>query len=397
MKKKILAVLMAVVFVMSSIPLLASDLRDLQNQLDEALADVQGQQEELAATREAINRINEELRVLDDRLNSATFDLHNISIALDATTTALEQAELDIAAAQEEIDRQYDIIMRRLRDMQMQGTMGLLSVLFQATSLRDFLFRLEYVNNVARADQEMVARLESSEARLILLQESYARQYSMVGDLQLRQQAYIDYLESMEEERIAYFEALLEDEYNAAALLAFYQEQAEYIEAVWREAYQAEQRRLEEERRARQRRIEEEQRIAIANLSGMFRWPVPSSASISSPFGPRRHPITGRQETHSGIDIRAAHGAEIQAADDGVVILSGRNGGFGITVIIDHGDGIHTLYAHNSRNLVSVGDRVTRGQAIALVGSTGVSTGPHLHFEVRVGGRWVDPGPFLGL
>jgi len=399
MKKKLLAVFMVIVFVMSSIPLFASDLGDLRNQHDDAQADVQAQQQELAATQEAINQIYEELRVLDERLGNAVYDLHIIGEALDATTTALGQSILDISAAQEEIDRQYDVIVSRLRDMQTQGTMGLLSVLFQATSLRDFLFRLEYVNNLAQADQEMVARLESSEARLILLQESYARQYDMVEVLLLRQQAYVDYLADIEAERKAYFEALLEDEYKAAALLAFYEERAEEVYAIWREAYQAEQRRLEEERRARQRRIEEEQRLAMANLSGMFQWPVPSRtlADISSPFGPRRHPITGRQETHSGVDIRAAQGTEIVAAEAGVVILSGWNGGFGITVIIDHGDGIHTLYAHNSRNLVNVGDRVTRGQPIALVGTTGVSTGPHLHFEVRVGGRWVDPGPFLGI
>jgi len=397
MKKKILAVLMVIVFAVPGIPILANDLQNLRDERDEALADVQEQQEELAALHAEMDRIEDELRELDERLIAATDDFHNISQALDATTAAFEQAALDVAVTQEELYRQYDVITARLRDMQTQGTMGLLSVLFQATSLRDFLLRLEYVNNLARADQEMVARLEATEVRLILLQESYARQFNMVEDLQIRQQRYIDYLANLEAERIAYFELLLEDEYRAAALLAFYEERAAEVYAIWHEAYQEEQRRLEEERRARQRRIEEEQRIAVANLSGMFLWPVESSASISSPFGPRRHPITGRQETHSGIDIRAVHGAAIRAADCGVVILSGWNGGFGITVIIDHGDGIHTLYAHNSRNLVSVGDRVTRGQTIALVGSTGVSTGPHLHFEVRVGGRWVNPGPFLGL
>jgi len=397
MKKKLLALLMVVVFVVTAIPLLASELDDLRGQYDDARADVYEQQEELYAMRVAIDQIYEELRVLDDRLSLATIDLFNINQALYATMDALDQTVMDIAMIQDELERQYDFIIDRLRDMQEQGTMGLLSVLFQATSLRDFLLRLEYVNNVARLDREMVARLEATEVRLTLTQDAYMRQYDLVEVLLLSQQSYLEDLEYLEAERVAYFYALREDEYRAAALLAFYEEQADYFEALWREAYEADQRRREEERRARDARIREEQRIAIANLSGMFQWPVPSSASISSPFGPRTHPIRGGHEMHTGIDIRASHGADIVAADCGVVIHSGWRGGFGLTVIIDHGDGIHTLYAHNSHNLVSVGDGVTRGQRIALIGSTGVSTGPHLHFEVRVGGMWEDPGPFLGL
>jgi len=339
------------------------------------------------------------LRALDEQLASASIDLHNINQVLYVTSMALEQAALDIVEAQDELYRQYEIIVDRLRDIQEQGTMGLLSVLFQATSLRDFLLRLEFVNNVARQDQEMVARLEASEVRLTRIQELYAEQLDSLEILQRRQQEYVAQLEYVEAVRVAYFETLLENEYSAAALLAFYQERMVYSEAIWREAYEADQRRREEERLERERRIQEENRRAMENLSGRFLWPVPSAvlADITSGFGPRTHPITRRHDNHSGIDIRAPIGRNIVAADDGVVILSGWNGGFGITVIIDHGDGIHTLYAHNSRNLVSVGDRVRRGDVIALIGTTGVSTGPHLHFEVRVGGRAVDPRPFLGI
>lgn len=399
MRKKFLVFLLVIVFVASGIPIFANDLRDLRDQYDDALADVQEQQEELAVTRAQLDAISAELRVLDERLISAVDDLHSINQALYVTSVAMYQTKQDITAAQDELDRQYDIILDRLRDMQVQGTMGLLSVVFQATSLRDFLLRLEYVNNVARNDREMVARLEATEARLMQVQEAYIRQYDSVEVLRLRQQSYVEYLEYVEAERIVYFEALLDDEYRMEAMLAYYREHADYVGAMFREAYEAEQRRQEAERLERQRRIEQQQREAMANLNGMFGWPVPSRtlADITSPFGPRIHPISRRQDNHSGIDIRASHGANIVAVEDGVVTFSGWSGGYGITVIIDHGDGIHTLYAHNSRNLVSVGDRVTRGQVIALIGSTGVSTGPHLHFEVRVGGRAVDPGPFLGI
>jgi len=406
MRKKAFAVLMAFVFVMYSVPLLADDLRDLRDQYDDARAEVQEQQEELAVTRAEIDRIYEELWILDERLVSAVEDLHSINQALYVTTVAMNQALADIAAAQEELDRQYDAIIGRLRDKQERGNMGLLSVLFQATSVRDFLLRLEYVNNLARHDREMVARLEASEARLTQMREAYVRQYDSVEVLRVRQQSYVYYLEHVEAEREAYFLALLDDEYRMEAMLALYREQAASAGAIWREAYEAEQRRQEEERLEREARLRAQQqaqteaaRAAMANLNGAFQWPVPSRtlADITSRFGPRIHPISRRQDNHSGLDIRASHGANIVAADCGVVIFSGRSGGYGITVIIDHGDGLHTLYAHNSRNLVNVGDHVTRGQVIALIGSTGVSTGPHLHFEVRVGGTAVDPEPFLGI
>lgn len=124
---------------------------------------------------------------------------------------------------------------------------------------------------------------------------------------------------------------------------------------------------------------------------GKLLWPVPSSHTVTSPFGMRFHPVTGTYKMHTGIDIAANTGDEIVAAADGVVTTSGPYGGYGNTVVIDHSGGISTLYAHNSQVLVKVGDVVKKGQKIALAGSTGIATGSHLHFEVRVSGTPVNP------
>ena len=126
-------------------------------------------------------------------------------------------------------------------------------------------------------------------------------------------------------------------------------------------------------------------------------WPLPGFTRISSGYGQRTHPISRRSEFHTGIDLPAPSGTYIYAAESGTVIISGWNGGFGNTVVIDHDNGLSSLYAHNSRNLVSVGQWVNRGDRIARVGSTGVSTGPHLHFEVRHNGRHVSPYGYLGI
>lgn len=123
------------------------------------------------------------------------------------------------------------------------------------------------------------------------------------------------------------------------------------------------------------------------------RWPV--SGRITSRYGNRRHPILRVNRFHEGVDIAAAYGTPIRATADGVVVKSGRSGGYGNVVEISHGFNCKTFYAHNSRNVVKVGQKVKKGQVIAYVGSTGLSTGPHCHYEVRIGGRHVDPAPYM--
>ena len=133
---------------------------------------------------------------------------------------------------------------------------------------------------------------------------------------------------------------------------------------------------------------------SVAAANGLLAIPIPG-AVITSPFGPRIDPVTGAIGFHPGVDFGARYGVPIEAAADGIVVWAGPNGGYGNCTIIDHGYGLATLYAHQSNIIVKVGDTVTRGQVIGQVGSTGYSTGPHLHFEVRVHGNPVDPLPYL--
>jgi murein DD-endopeptidase MepM/ murein hydrolase activator NlpD len=130
-------------------------------------------------------------------------------------------------------------------------------------------------------------------------------------------------------------------------------------------------------------------------VGGVMKWPTPGYTRVSSPYGMRIHPIYKVKKMHTGIDIDAPSGAKIIAANSGKVILAGWNGGYGNCVIIDHGSGLATLYAHQSKILVSVGDKVNKGDTIGKVGSTGLSTGPHLHFEVRKGGQTTNPIPYV--
>ena len=135
--------------------------------------------------------------------------------------------------------------------------------------------------------------------------------------------------------------------------------------------------------------------IAAEYIGGELAWPVPGYTRISSKYGMRTHPITGVYKLHTGTDISAPMGANFVAANDGIVTKAGYNGAYGNMVIIDHGGGVSTLYAHGSEILVQLGQTVTRGEPVLKVGSTGYSTGPHAHFEVRLNGEVTDPMPYI--
>jgi murein DD-endopeptidase MepM/ murein hydrolase activator NlpD len=135
--------------------------------------------------------------------------------------------------------------------------------------------------------------------------------------------------------------------------------------------------------------------LSLTGDQGPWRRILGGAARLSSPFGMRSHPITGKRQFHAGIDLAAPQGTAVRPLRPGVVTFSGQQGGYGNTVIMRHADGVETLYAHMSSNLVKVGDRVGVGATIGLVGTTGRSTGPHLHFEVRRAGHVFDPLPYL--
>jgi murein DD-endopeptidase MepM/ murein hydrolase activator NlpD len=124
-------------------------------------------------------------------------------------------------------------------------------------------------------------------------------------------------------------------------------------------------------------------------------WPVPGRSQISSGYKSRRNPVNGRSEFHTGVDIPAPTGTSILAAAAGVCIFSGWQSGYGYVIILDNGNGISTLYAHNSKLVAKVGEKIARGQVVSRCGSTGNSTGPHCHFEVRINGKHTNPMPYL--
>ena len=269
------------------------------------------------------------------------------------------------------IAEQKELFSERLVSMYKAGQMSYLEVLLSSNSLSDFMARLYYLREIAQDDVRLI---EEYQAMKVALDE---KKESLEKDLED-----MTWSKKQEEEKRA---AVASRSNDRERYLAQLQQDREKLEEALDQ--------MERESKALEKVIadlqaEGHQREKPGGLS-MIR-PV-SGGWVSSEYGNRWHPILGKYKWHSGIDIAVNSGTPIKAAEDGTVILSGSNGGYGLCVIIDHGGGISTLYGHASKLLVKKGDIVTRGQTVALAGSTGVSTGPHLHFEVRIKGVTDNP------
>ena len=397
--KKLAICVLALIFVMVLAPIqhvsASRQTRERLEALDAARQEARLQERNmrrlLQDTHGEIERILFEMQALDERMMDALEALDEIEFLIVSSKLRKEYAEIELESAREERDLYFSIFLSRVRAMQEHGPVRYLEILFQAESISDFLLRLENVRTVAQFNQDVMQRLEYNEERYLSNVDELARTHSLVLDLQFQQELAKQNMQNAMDDRTEWLAGLVNDaEYQAFLISIYEQEQAvlnqefSYLEIRFQEELdEMERRRLEEEQRRRLARL--------TNFRGRFVWPIPTHAPGTRGFGVQMHPILGDYRMHTGIDVSAPTGTRIYAAAEGYVRFVGWMGGFGNTVIIDHGGGYSTLYAHNSRNRVSRGQHVVSGQHIADVGSTGMSTGPHLHFEIRRNNVAVDP------
>ena len=344
----------------------------LQQQLEEQMEDVEAQQNAAVDTRDLLLA---QLEAINDELESI-----EAQIAWYDEEIALKEEQRKEAEAREA--EQYDLFCQRVRAMEEEGTVSYWSILFNATSFSDMLDRLEDIDAVMAYDNQVMDELIATREELERLQAELEAARAEEEEAKAQQ-----------EERKAEQQALVAeaqkvvDELNSnlEELNRKLDEQDAAVAAV-----QAEIERKQAEYEAQR----QQNGTTIISESG-YMWPLPGYYRLSSLFGYRIHPISGKPHSHSGIDIPAPGDTPILAARSGQVITSVYGSGaywsYGNYVVIDHGDGETTLYAHMSSRAVSEGEMVTQGQVIGYVGTTGNSTGNHLHLEVRENGQRVDP------
>ena len=255
------------------------------------------------------------------------------------------------------------------------GQVNYLDVLLGAADFRDFSSRMYLLQRVVRRDFNLIDRLETQREELLAKKAELDDSKSQLSAA---------HEEGQKEQQIVAQKTVERQKLYEQALAEKAQLDAEYEEL---------QRNSQEITAMIQRMEQEGRMMPQAGGTGQLAWPV--NGEITSPFGWRVHPIWGTQIFHAGLDIGADYGDPVHAADSGTVVYAGWMGGYGNAVMIDHGGGMVTLYGHNSSITVGEGEQVSKGQTIALAGSTGNSTGPHCHFEVRIHGEVVSPLQYL--
>ncbi len=347
--------------------------------LEDKLTDIQSRMEEEQTkaneARVQIDNISEKLRVIQERLAAANAQYKAVKDELDETERKLEENQAALEKAQEEMEKHMRILRRRLRDIYQNGQINYLDVLFGAKDFNDFVTRMELLKRVIKHDYDLIMEIKAQRA-LILTKKA---------ELEKNKQD----IEKLEQSARAKKQEIENTRAEEQAVLDRVTNERDLAEQAYQELLEASK---EVERMIRQSRY----RVSAGaggQSTGAMIWPI--SGPITSEFGWRTHPIFGTSRFHSGLDIGGDYGEPVVAADGGVVIYAGWISGYGNAVIIDHGGGISSLYGHNDSLTVSDGESVGRGQVIAYCGSTGNSTGPHVHFEVRQNGEPVSPYNYL--
>ena len=366
----------------------------------DALAVSQSQIDALEEQRDELKAQREEMQAGIDELESQQADILEQKTALDERnevyrqeielteeqvglyTQLVEQKQREVEQATADEDEQLASYRRHVRAMEENGKFTYLSILFGSSSLGELMSNLDMVGEIMEADQRSYEQYTAAREESERVQAEYE---DMLAELDARQA-------ELEAEK-AELEAQIEE---AEQLIAELEAQLETDRAAYEEQLAKEQA-LESEI---QNMIAELERQEAANSivsTGTYIWPLPGY-SPGSAYGWRIHPIWGDMRFHAGEDIGAPSGTPILAADSGIATVIPNNGnGYGNYIIINHGGGRTTLYAHMSAFAVSNGQSVTQGQTIGYVGSTGNSTGPHLHFEVRVNGATTDPKSYFSF
>ncbi len=385
------AIILAVAFltaaVLPMIPVGAASATDLQKQVNQAKKSREAAKKQLDNVKANKANVSQEVINIDADITRAEDEIESTEFALEQSKIALAQKEQELAIAEQNCVEYDDDFKTRARIMYENGTGTYLEVLFGASSFGDFLSRVEMVKEIVEYDKKVLAELVAS--RNAINEARIAVQTEKEG-LELRQ-AQLEQTKAELADRLEAKQLLLK---QLESDLGAYQkafEQAEAAEAKAQKELQKELAALAAKEAAEAKKKNQTYTPPKYTGSGKFSWPCPASSRITSYYGYRTHPIYKTKKFHSGIDIGAGYGSAIIAAESGTVVSSGNKGGYGKCVVLSHGSGLTTLYGHCSSLLVKAGDKVSKGQTIAKVGSTGVSTGNHLHFEVRVNGSTTDP------
>jgi len=377
-RRSLAGILAAVFFAIALLmmPTYGSELDEMREKQKEVKQEIERTKQKLQEAKEEQRTIFGQLKNLNDTIEETTAQLETIRERLRLTEAAIEKTERELKEAEARLQERVEILSVRLKEIYQQGNVDYLEVLLEATSFRDFLVRFHLLEKIAEQDMQLVDEIEAERQKIA----------NKKADLEVKRQE----LAGLERETRLKREELEQKKVEKEQLLAALETEKATIERALKELEQASNIIAAKIRAIQARNANKGNRFG-----GKLSWPTPGYTFITSDYGWRVHPILGIRRLHTGIDIGAPMGANVYSAGSGVVIFTGWLGAYGNAIVIDHGDGISTLYAHLSRISVREGQEVGNQEKIGDVGSTGWSTGPHLHFEVRVNGEPVNPWGYV--
>jgi len=380
----------------------ASSLSDItSSSIAAKKEEIQNAAKEQSAIKDSIS----DMKQLINNLKGKKADLNKYISSIDGTVDELEgnirsyealiaekEAELarkeeELLAAEAQEEAQYDIMQLRIQYLYERGESSFLEMILHSESFGEMLNRAEYVEEIAAYDNQMLHAYMLQKEYIELCKQSVEQEKTTLDESKAALESEKQTLEALREQKAkdlaAYEHDIQLSESHMKDLEADLKFQTDLIS------------KLEGEITEEQKAILAQSGITLEYDGGAFHWPAPSYIAITSDFGWRSDPFTGYKAYHNGVDMAAAKGTPIVAAYDGIVVDAGYNGSMGNYVIMDHGTGLYTIYMHASKLYVSADDVVAGGETIAAVGSTGRSTGPHLHFSVRLNGLYVSPWDYL--
>lgn len=362
-----------------------NQMQEEKKTLQSGLSDVQKMVQELETVKgdlqTYVTKLDANLSTIEAKIAEVKELIREKEEEIAVTTQVLEEAE-------ETEVQQYEAMRQRIRFMYEKGSTFSMELLLSAESFGDMLNKADYIAKLSDYDRRMLEEYEATREEIEVCKASLEEEQAMLEEARAvveQEQASLNALINEKTTQINAFEADISNkEQIIAAYEAEIKEQNETIAAL--EAAVAEERK----------RIAQENGKLTSYDGGVFQWPAPSYTRISEEYGDRIHPILKTPQFHNGLDLAAPNGSPILAAYDGEVVAAAYSGTMGNYIMIDHGDSLYTIYMHASALYVNKGDLVVKGEKIAAVGSTGRSTGPHLHFSVRLNGSYVSPWNYLG-
>ncbi len=370
--RSVFSLFLAITLLLTSISFANDELKKRERELEELNQKLEAIDADIDANRTLQNQTNQKINTVQNSIKTLEGEITQLNTEIDNTEIAIDEKTKELAEAEEKIGEKNELLNERLRVMYKTGTIGYVEVLFGAEDFTDLLSRIDMIQMIVVHDQNLISFLKEQRdivATKKLELEEIQEQLLALIDTKMKKQ---DELTVALNNLIAYKQDLKNDESAMIELEKATQNDADKITDLIKNL-----------------------KLAATYVGGEMMWPVPGKYSISSYFGNRLHPISKEYTMHTGIDIESPRKTPFVAAQTGTVVFANWFAGYGKAIIIDHGGGYTTLYGHLDVISVNVGDVVKKGEVIGQTGNTGYSTGPHLHFEVRMNGEYVDPMTYV--